>query len=711
MAASLKILVADDDATARVLMRAALQKAGFEVSVADCGEDALRQFRGHLFDMVMLDVDMPDLTGYEVCTALRAEAGELLPIVMVTGMDDLQSVEKAYDSGATDFIAKPINWALIGHRVRYLLRGYQAFLDLRAADARNAAVLEAIPDLLLELDIDGRYIDYHSPRADLVAAPVESLIGRTVAETLPQEAAETCMSALRAAHENGSSTGKQFELQLPQGTFWFELSVSRKATGSGEKPHFIVLSRDITERKEAERRILRLAFFDTLTGLPNRQSFLERVDREIRRAQQMGRKLAVLFMDFDGFKNINDTMGHNTGDLILQWAAERLRLGVRPSDLVSRPGETGADVEFARLGGDEFTALILDIVQPQDAVSVAHRIRKLMSRPFVLESREVVLTTSIGIALYPDDGQDAATLLKHSDTAMYHAKDLGRDNCQFYSASLTEQALQRMTLESNLRVALERGEFSLAYQPKFDVATGRFQSVEALIRWKHPTQGMIPPLDFIPVAEENGLIVPINQWVLRTACADAVRWQREGHPLCVAVNLSPLQFKDPNLVQMVRDALSQTGLPPELLELEVTEGAVMEDTVATMATLKAFRDAGVSIALDDFGTGYSSLSYLKRMPLSNLKVDQSFVTGLPDDSDNRAIVRAILAMADSLGLHVTAEGVETLEQAQTLTNMGCDTLQGYFFSRPVPAEDIPVLLTKCWSLSGPKRSHAVTSVR
>jgi diguanylate cyclase (GGDEF)-like protein/PAS domain S-box-containing protein len=710
MAAPIKILVVDDEATARVLMRAALQKAGFEVSVAGCGEDALRQFRGDLFGMVMLDVDMPGLSGYEVCAALRAEAGDLLPIVMVTGMDDVRSVEKAYDSGATDFIAKPINWALIGHRVRYLLRGYQAFLDLRAADARNAAVLEAIPDLLFELDINGRYTDYHSPRSDLLAAPVESFMGRTVAEILPPEAAEICMSALRAAHENGSSTGKQFELQLPHGTFWFELSVSRKATGSGEKPRFIVLSRDITERKEAERRILRLAFFDTLTGLPNRQSFLERVDREIRRARRSGRKLAVLFMDFDRFKNINDTMGHNTGDLILQWAADRLHEGVRPSDVVSRATD-GADVELARLGGDEFTALISGIVQPEDALGVAHRIRQLMRRPFTLDGREVTVTTSIGIALYPDDGEDAATLLKHADTAMYHAKDLGRDNCQFYSASLTQQAMQRMTLESNLRLALERREFSLAYQPLFDVAAGRVQSVEALIRWAHPTQGMIPPLDFIPVAEENGLIRPIGQWVLRTACADAARWQREGRRLGVAVNLSPLQFKDPNLVQMVRDALAQTGLAPELLELEVTEGAVMEDTAATMATLNAFRDCGVRIALDDFGTGYSSLSYLKRMPLSNLKVDRSFVSSLPDDSDNRAIVRAILAMAGSLGLRVTAEGVETLEQAQALKNMGCATLQGNFFSKPVPAEDIPALLTESWSLGGPKRIHAVASVR
>ena len=329
---------------------------------------------------------------------------------------------------------------------------------------------------------------------------------------------------------------------------------------------------------------------------------------------------------------------------------------------------------------------------------VAHRIREQMRRPFVLDGREVVLTASIGIAVYPDDGVDASSLLKHADTAMYHAKEQGRDNCQFYSASLTQRVQQRLTLESNLRQALERNEFSLLYQPQFDLASGRIHSVEALIRWNHPVEGVIPPLDFIPLAEENGLIVPIGEWVLRRACSDAARWQRAGHGLSVAVNLSPRQFRVPNLLKTVLDILAQTGLAPEFLELEITEGAVMEDSGATLVTLNALRDAGVQIAVDDFGTGYSSMSYLKRMPLNNLKIDQSFVRGLPHDRDNHAIVMAVIALARNFGFRVTAEGVETREQAEVLKKMACDTLQGYYFSRPVPADEIPALLGKRWPI-------------
>jgi diguanylate cyclase (GGDEF)-like protein/PAS domain S-box-containing protein len=693
-----RILVIDDDPSALLLMHAALVKAGFDVVTAADGALGLAAFRAQRCDMVMLDVEMPGLSGFEVCTQMRAEVGEEVPVVMVTGMDDLGSIERAYESGATDFIAKPINWALIGHRVRYLLRGRQALLDLHTANARNAAVLKAIPDLLFEVDLDGRCHDYHSPSGDLLAAPPEVFVGRTVAEVLPPAAAEACMEALQAAHANGSSRGQQYALDLSKGTFWFELSVARKADEGDGPPRFIVLSRDITERKEAERRIARLAYYDGLTGLPNRQSFLERVDREIKRAEGDGRRLAVLFMDLDGFKNINDTMGHGAGDLILQWAADRLRQGLRPSDLVSRSCDPTGDIELARLGGDEFTALIMDIVQPEDALVVGHRVLQLMRRPFKLNGRQVLLTASIGVALYPDDGADGATLLKHADTAMYHAKDVGRDNCQFYSASLTEQAVQRMELESSLRQALERGEFSLAYQPQFDPAAGRIDSVEALIRWTHPTRGAIAPLEFIPLAEENGLIIPIGQWVLRTACADAARWQRAGYGLRVAVNLSPMQFRDPMLVKNVLDVLAETALPADLLELEVTEGAVMEDGGATLATLEALRAAGVRVALDDFGTGYSSMSYLKRMPLNNLKIDRSFVAGLPNDGEDLAIVRAILSMASSMGFRVTAEGVETVEQAQVLRDMACTSLQGYYFSRPVPAAEIPALLNRHWPL-------------
>jgi diguanylate cyclase (GGDEF)-like protein len=698
-AAPVRILVVDDDATARLLMRAALHKCGYEVTLAQGGEDALRQFRAHVFDMIMLDIDMPDLSGHAVCATIRAEVGHLLPILMVTGMNDVQSVECAYRSGATDFISKPMNWALIGHRVKYLLRGHQVMLDLRAVQARNAAILGAIPDLLFELDIDGRYISYHAPRSDLRALPCDAIIGRTVAEVLPPAAARVCLLALQAANATGSSTGMQFELPLANGTGWFELSVSRKGAGLEVCPHFIVLSRDITERKEAERKILRLAFFDSLTGLPNRPSFLDRVDREINRARHTAARFGVLFMDLDGFKNINDTMGHSAGDLALQWTADRLREAVRSADLVSRGSAPGVDVAIARLGGDEFTALILDIKHPEDALAIASRILLLMHQPFMLNDLEVMLTTSIGIALYPEDGEDSASLLKHADTALYHAKDSGRDNCQFYRAALTETAMQRMQLECDLRLALERNEFSLLYQPQMDVVAGRMQSVEALIRWQRPGCGMVLPQEFIPMAEQCGLIVPIGQWVLRTACTAAASWQRDGHLLRVAVNLSPLQFKDPHLVQMVFEVLAETGLAPELLELEVTESAVMEDSAATLARLNALRARGVRMALDDFGTGYSSLSYLKRLPLGKLKVDRSFVIGLPDDHESYAIVCAILAMANSLGLSVTAEGVETAEQVQVLMDLACHSMQGNYFSQPVAAAEIPALFSPCWSFS------------
>lgn len=686
-----------------MIMRAALRKAGFEVRTAEGGQDALNQFRAAPCDLVMLDVEMPDMSGHDVCAVLRAEAGPLLPIVMVTGMDDVSSVELAYSSGATDFISKPVNWALLGHRVRYLFRGLQALQELQAAQASTAAILNAIPDLLFEVDIDGRYIDYRAPNTHLLPVPASGLVGRTVAEVLPAAAARVCMAALHAAQASGTSSGAQFELPLPQGNAWFELTVSSKAVRAGEKARFIVMSRDITERKQAEAGMARLAHYDSLTGLPNRLSFLQRLDLEITGSKRRRAKLAILFMDLDGFKNINDSMGHAAGDLILQQTAERLGDGVRPRDLLSRVPAVGDDhrsgeVGLARLGGDEFTAMVLDIQSPDDALAVASRIGALMRRPFVLQGRNVTLTSSIGIAIYPQDGADAATLLKHADTAMYHAKRSGRDNAQLYCAALTSDVLTRMELDAGLRLALERDEFHLLYQPQIDAASGRLCAVEALIRWNHPTRGLVSPLEFIPLAEENGLIEPIGLWVLRTATADAARWHQSGTPLKVAVNLSPLQFNNPQLANLVATTLRLTGLPPRLLELEVTEGALMAHTAATRKTLTALRDQGIGIALDDFGTGFSSLAYLTRMPIGHIKIDKCFITGLLEGGESEAIVRAVLAMAGSLGMRVTAEGVETRAQALALKAMACDTLQGFYFSRPVAAGRIAALLTQCWPL-------------
>ena len=695
------VLIVDDDQTSLLLMRAALRKAGFEATMATSGPQALQLFASQPFDLVMLDVSMPEMSGFEVCVAMRQRADVSLPIVMVTGLDDVASVETAYQSGATDFIGKPFNWALIGHRVRYLLRGRQALLDLHAANARNGAILQAIPDSLFEVDMDGRFLSAPSVRSDLMAMASAELVGKTLAEAFPPEVVRTCSAALTEAQAQASSIGKQFEIVREGSGRWYELSVARKANTAGPSAQFIALARDITQRKADEQKILRLAMFDNLTGLPNRQSFLDRIEREIRRAQYASTSFGVLFMDLDGFKAINDTMGHSAGDMALQWAAGRLREGVRPTDLVSRMQEAPSELEIARLGGDEFTALIVDIERPADIDQIAERILKLMRSPFTLLGREIRLSTSIGIAIYREDGEDAATLLRNADTAMYHAKAAGRDTYKFYSRDLTDQAMERMSLERDLREAVDTQAFVLHYQPLVDVASGQVKAVEALIRWTRPGHGPISPENFIGAAERTGLIVAIGEWVLRTACINAARWHALGHSVRVSVNLSPMQFKDPQLVQMVRLALSESGLPAEFLELELTESAVMADTAATTLTLRAFQKSGVHIALDDFGTGHSSLSYLKRMPLTRLKIDQSFVVGLPDDAENVAIVKAIVAMASSLGLNVTAEGVESQQQADFLRDIGCQTLQGYLFGRPMAVPDMDDLLSQRKALAKP----------
>src|SRR5580658_3222798 len=382
------ILIVDDDLTAITLMRAALEKAGFAVSTAVDGVTGLRQFRDQPTDVVMLDVEMPGLSGYEVCAALRVEAGPLLPVVMVTGFDDVRSVDAAYVAGATDFIAKPINWSLLGHRVRYLLRGYQAVLDLRTAEARNTALLTALPDLLFELDIEGRYLQYHPPRSELLATPVENFIGKTVEEVLSPEAARVCRSAIQEAYETGVSIGKQLELPLPSGTAWVELSVSRPVD-SGQTPHFIVLARDVTERRAAADQIRRLAYYDQLTGLPNREHFRSRVASALEDARTSKRKMALLCIDLDKFKRINDTLGHSVGDDLLRMTALRLREAVRSSEHVERalPGGPG-DGDLSRLGGDEFMFLMSGIDAPDQAAAVATSILAAIMRPIVLARHE-----------------------------------------------------------------------------------------------------------------------------------------------------------------------------------------------------------------------------------------------------------------------------------------------------------------------------------
>ena len=435
------------------------------------------------------------------------------------------------------------------------------------------------------------------------------------------------------------------------------------------------------QRKHAEEALRFIAAHDPLTELPNRSMFNERLRQALSQALRHQRGLAVFFIDIDRFKLLNDTLGHGAGDRMLLACAKRLCECVRESDIV------------ARLGGDEFVIMVENFSTPREAIAVAQKILSSLARPFVVDGRELLITASVGIATYPDDGADAEALLKNADIAMYRAKEQGRNNYQFYSAQMNKHSFERLAMETSLRRAVERGEFLVQYQPKQSLRTGAITGMEALVRWKHPDWGVVSPAQFVPLAEETGLIAQIGDWVLRTACAQSREWRAMGvPPLRIAVNLSARQFSRESLVKDIADIMQASELSPDWLELEITESLVMHSPEHAAQTLQRFKAMGISLAIDDFGTGYSSLAYLKRFPIDSIKVDRSFVKDIPDDADDMAITRGVIALGHSLRLRVVAEGVETLEQQQFLKANGCDEIQGYIFSQPLSAQDATRLL-------------------
>lgn len=531
-------------------------------------------------------------------------------------------------------------------------------------------------------------------KEEILDRTVSQVWGEEVFEKFIKEKLDQCFSGETISHQSAYEFNKG-ELNYIETTYY-------PCFGQGDLvTHAVVISHNITELKQSEEKIKLLAYYDSLTKLPNRLLFMDRLKHEIDIAKRSKISMAVFFLDLDEFKKINDTFGHAAGDELLVEVSQRLQKHLRKSDTIGRPGEVISFVHplarehFARLGGDEFTLIIPNLSDNKFSTTVAEKVVKLFKEPFHIAGKEMYISTSIGIAIYPDSGHDVETLLKNADTAMYNAKNMGKNTFRYYSPSMNSKAMERINLENKMRRAIQNEEFLLHYQPLYEIQTGRLAGAEALIRWNSKEMGMVSPADFIPLAEETGMIIPIGKWVIRTACAQARKWHIQGFDdLRIDINLSPRQFYDASLVDKIKSTLETTGIDPGLVELEITESAMMHDSDKMLHILNRLKETGLKISLDDFGTGYSSLTYLKKFPIDTLKIDQSFIRGADLKGDDGAIISAIIAMCHQLKIKVVGEGVETEESLNFLKEKKCHLAQGYFFSRPLPVHDFQKLLEK-----------------
>jgi len=685
------VLVVDDDSTQRLLARAALEQAGFAVQEAEDGLAAVESAANDRPDLILMDVEMPNLDGFGACSTIRKmpDFAET-PIVMLTGREDDESVQSAYDSGATDFVSKPINWSLLAHRVRYIIRVSYVSKGLRVSERKHRALIRSIPDSILVVEQDGSLLTHHrgTHGSHLID---EHLSGKScVFEALPESLADIWRREIAGVLETGNVWHSENQYTSDGAKYFYETRMMPYTQES-----VLIMLRDVSAHKRSDAKVRRLAFYDTLTGLPNRQSFLIQVAEEIRDAEQCDGKFSILYIDLDNFKRINDSLGHSVGDALLCGLSKRLEQCLRRDDYVARYGRSNSHMKVARLGGDEFTVLLSDLKDEDDPSTVAERIQESFQEPINHMGQQFVITPSIGIANYPDDGRDIDSLVKNADTAMYHAKAAGRNRVSLFSGTMSVRSLERLDLEEALRRAIDAGDLELHFQPKLEIATEHVNSVEALLRWTHPERGPVSPAKFVPIAEEAGLIIALGDWVLQAACRQLKEWQ--GGPLDdlrIAINLSPKQFYQNDVDQQIIRALESHGISKRRLELELTEGALMHDVDETIAMMKRLKAAGFNFAVDDFGTGYSSLSYLKKFPIDALKIDRSFVQEIDCHGNDQSICRAIIALAHGLGMKVVAEGVETREQLQYLRLLDCEEIQGYFFAKPMSAMELVPFLTR-----------------
>ncbi len=698
MNSPLRILVVDDDAGGRRLTRATLAKAGFAVAEAGNGQIAIDMMKQTMPDMVLMDVSMPVMDGFTACVELRAlPGGADVPVVMMTGLDDTQSIDRAFEVGATDFITKPINWSVLPHRVRYMLRASAAIRNLQQNERRlsNAQRIGEMGDW--EWDTRGNRIVPSEQAARLLgldpAAP--HLTSEAFFATVHPEDAERLGHACAHAVASAQGFAMDHRVLLPDGTVRHvhqQVELIERVT-AGPAMRLAGALHDITRRVDAEERIRQLAYYDALTGLPNRLMFTELLAKALAQAERQGRRLAIMFVDLDNFKRVNDTLGHKVGDELLRQASGRLASALRSQDTIARHNTKSPPHSIARLGGDEFIVLLTDMPGPAEAANIARRLVETLSHAVLIQGNEIFVGGSIGVAMFPEDGADSDTLMMNADTAMYRAKAAGRGGVQFYDKSMNARALDSLRLESHLRRAIERDEFLLQYQPRVDVLSGRIVGAEALIRWQHPTRGLLQPAEFISLIEDVGMVITVGEWVIATACKQIAAWAAQGlGHIAVSVNLASTHLRERQLPTLVENLLAKHGVPPSCLEIEVTESILLADPELSVRIAQQLANMGVQLSIDDFGTGYSSLSYLKRLPINALKIDRSFVRDIDTDPDDAAIVTAIIALAHSLKLKVVAEGVETHEQLAFLRALHCNEYQGYLTSQAVPAQAMALLL-------------------
>ncbi len=684
------VMIVDDDPSVRMMMSSVLDSLGVSFDEAEDGMQALLLLENVIPDLLLLDVSMPGMDGFEVCTHLKRTPGiSEIPILMMTGLDDVLSIQRAYDLGVTDFITKPVPWSLIGYRISFLLQATKSFANLKKNEKRlaHAQLLAGMGSWEWELQSDKmwfsdevQHIFHFDPHGfdssfQTFINSVHPVDRKLVMDTTSQAIASG--SSYSIDHQLLLSDGKSCFVHTEAAVIFDQNGVPIRLEGSIQ---------DITERKATESQIRQLAFFDTLTGLPNRALFLDHLKRIHSRSLTDNKRFAMLFIDIDGFKSINDTLGHLSGDCLLQQLALRLKESLRSDDFASAG-------MIARLGGDEFVVIIEHLKNSEDVATIAQRIIGNIRRPVLLETTEVVVTASIGISIFPDDSPDTDTLIKHADIAMYSAKENGKNAFQYFNPSMHESATLVLELEKELKMAIMNNEFSMYYQPQVDLTSKRIVGFEALIRWNNPKIGSVSPEKFIPIAEKNNLICDIDRWVIVDVCRQIGVWQATGMPpgIQIAINLSGKSITRNDLASFIRQEINTHNIAPRTLQIEITEGVLMLDIAASSATLLELKQIGISLAIDDFGTGYSSLQYLQSMPVDTLKIDRSFVADISDINEKAPVISAIIALARSLELDVVAEGIENEIQKGFLTVHGCQKGQGYLFSRPVPAGDVHAL--------------------